>query len=654
MTKRIRRAFLSASVAAMLTASTISVSRADPATAYLVVTAIQTGMSLFGPKSPDVTAATIRAQSVAIAQIHHRLDALEGSVSTLLTMVAVIPEEVQKLLQQNSEAVRAATLKGVTSTLQSDLSNLAALKEEGTKKAKEAEKHDFLTRITLDQLRTERTALFDDSDFALPYIVMALDAEMAALTALPPIRNEISVQLKAYDARIGKMLDESRPDSLVTIRANLQKKQAEEAIAIGKAVSKNEEFSEGTWPWYSHTFVGEQAYTCTYCPMPGNQEKYNVWCPPPYKNQSYPCKTLYMHQRSLQRQIVKVPLENAAGPEVFSLKLNYIAPATTEKARNPLPNKHTSSDEVFEKGMMDADQPLRFTVDNFNHRAAAIAKVVELEQLAIFARILIAKWDVVDAARLLQEADLAGKTKIAGMLNQVEQNKRNEEARLRIEAMTQARETAWEEIKKANEELDATIKEAKDNAWSQDVMFILDLYKFSYQVAQVSERLGIFTDNPPEVAQKEAVKKLAKSQPKAGQSLTTNEIIDKIVSLGLSDDEKARAILQMLEKVKPAESWGLAPLPKSATLPETQIAYMATLLDSMASAQIPSINESYDKALANAGTGKQGLLVAALLPSPGNAEGLADDLSRRQMRQQINALARGYAKLRLKERINAK
>jgi hypothetical protein len=305
--------------------------------------------------------------------------------------------------------------------------------------------------------------------------------------------------------------------------------------------------------------------------------------------------------------------------------------------------------------MIAADETLRTRILNFNLRAAAIAHLIDLEQLALFSRIIIAKWDVVDATRLLEAADRAGETKIAELLSEIEQNKRNDEALQRIEEMTQARKTAWDEIRKANEELDATIQEAKDNAWAQDVMFLLDVIKFSYQVEQVSERLGIFQDAPPQAAQKEAIKKLTKSPTSAGQTLTVNEVTDKVVSLGLSDDEKGKLIIDILQNVKPAESWGPAPLPKTATLPETQVAYAATLLDSMASAQVPSVNESYDKALANALTGgKAGILRAALLGAPAYPSTFGDDLSRKEMRKKINLLARGYAKRRLKENINAK
>lgn len=125
-----------------------------------------------------------------------------------------------------------------------------------------------------------------------------------------------------------------------------------------------------------------------------------------------------------------------------------------------------------------------------------------------------------------------------------------------------------------------------------------------------------------------------------------------MIALGLSDEDKGKAILRILQGVKPADSWK-TPLPDGATLPETQLAYAATLLDSMASAQLPSIRESYDKALAGALTGKRELLGAALLPTPTSGS-LSDDLARKQMRKQINELARGYAKRRIENKLKVK
>jgi hypothetical protein len=652
MLKSLTRKFVAGSVAIILSSYPIGSTKADPTTAYLVISTIQTGISLFGPKSPDLTAAMIKAQGVAIEQIHHRLDELEGSVSTLLTMVAVLPEEIQVLLRQNSEADLANTVKGTIGTLQSNLANLAELKKEGKKKAKEAGEHVLLTRITLNELRSERTALFEESDFALPYIIMAMNAEMATLSALPPIENEVSRALKAYDARIGKMLEETRTDSLLAIRADLENVQDEEAILIGKAVSGKQELVEGTWPWYSHTLVGNRKEICSiYHREIRGPDFYELsWV------EKVPCSKRYdVHTRLWKRKLIKQPLQNSAGIELYSISLNPIEPTGDDEIVVPKPKNYRNGNKEFLKVMKDAEKPLRVQVGNFNNRAKAIQRVIELEQLATFARILIAKWDVVDSSRLLQAADVAGKAKISTLLNQIEQNKRNEEARSRIEGMSAARETAWKEIRLANEELNTTIKQAKNNAWTDDVKFILDVYRFSYQVTEVSQRFEIFSDNPPDTAHKEALKKLAKAPSNEGRAIASNEVINKVASLGLSDDEKAKLILQILKKVKPAESWGTTPLPSiSATLPETQIAYAATLLDSMASAQLPSINESYEKALADAGGGKIELLVAALLPTPVSSGTFSDDQSRQQMRKQINALARGYAKRRLNESVKLK
>jgi hypothetical protein len=650
---RFCRALLSATCAAIFVIGTGHSSRADPATAGLMISAAQTGMSLFGPKSPDVTAAMIRAQSVAIQQIHIRLDALEGSVSSLLNMVAVLPEEVQKLLKQNSEADRASTVKGTIGTLQVNLSNLATLKEEGDKRAKEIEQFELLTRITLDNLRTERIALFDDSDFALPFIVMALDVEMLTLSALAPIRDEISSQLRAYDSRIGLMLDETRLESLVQMRAELEKKQRQEASAIAKVVSGSEDFAEGTWPWITHTLIGKKEGTCYRRPRPpkgslsgrsdfGSDDPISYSCLKPYP----------VHSRSWQRQIATTALLNLSGSELFTIALKHIEPVSDEPGGKKNSTPHTNSDKDFEKKALDAERSLQIQVDVFNQRANAIAHIIELEQLATFARLLIARWDEVDAARRLQAADAAGRVKLAEILNGVEQKKRNEEARFRIEQMTEARKNAWIAIQAANDDLDATIKEAKNNAWMQDVMFLLDVFKFSFQVAEVTERLDIFETNPPETAQTKAVEEISKAKAKSRNNVAKSKVVDKVIALGLSDEDKGKAIIAILKNVKSADSWKTS-LPDGATLPETQLAFAATLLDSMASAQLPSIHQSYNEALSGALSSKKELIGAILLPVPVSGS-FSDDLSRKQFRKQINELARGYAKRRIEDKLKVK
>jgi hypothetical protein len=624
--------------------------RSDPATAMLVLTMAE-GVLSMGSNKTDLTFEALKQQTVMIEAIHHRLDAIEATLTTLLTLVNKLPEQMRAALDADRDINRKETLIGWLAVIKGISQDLTEATRDNRKKDVE-ELRDRL-RYRIDDFRATRASLFERSDFVVPSLVLALTAETSALEMLPKIGNEIPRELRAYDDRLAAMLDVSRASSLVAMRIVLEEQQAQHEKDLATVITGTEQsIADGEWPWFSHTLVGTRQVKrtrTTYRTVRGCSD-----CLTEYTSTYMADEDYLVHTRSWKRSVRKIPLPDAVGSGLFVLELTSVGPTETPGGMEGVAARHRNDNEYEAKFFADHD--LAPAIEQFNSRAQAISSLRDLEQIVYAARNLIANWDSGQAERLAEIAGEASKTDARSEIKNVEQQAANEEVRQRQKGMDDARKQAWQDMEEARKEFNAAVEELRKDKWRADILMGIQVAKLSLQAQELGERLELFGSNDAQTSQaSKSGEQTPKSdqtpqkQSKAGSSPRNDEASAKIAAAGLSNNQKAEVIIKIIDEVgkSPASKW--TTLPAGPTLEETKLNFALTLLDSMGDTYMDTLNKAYDASLADGVSGKMAAAAMSIIATPMGDDTIVDAPSRREYRKRLNELAVPFAKRRTTE-----
>src|ERR1700733_7366895 len=203
--------------------------------------------------NPQMTA--ILAEMRMIEALHERLDQVENSLAFIITQLVNIKADVRAELDRDRDITRMETVFGKIRNIQIKIADLAAAKQ--TQDSEEAAKLRLELDFRIDNLREERYALENRSDFVLPILIAAMVAEVNAMEAVGEKSDKIRKMLEEYDLRIASMQLRERGGSLTNFRESMEQSQRVLGAEIAKLVQGpgNTILSENVYPWYTHTLT---------------------------------------------------------------------------------------------------------------------------------------------------------------------------------------------------------------------------------------------------------------------------------------------------------------------------------------------------------------------------------------------------------------